>query len=46
MTTQDGEIYNNSQICWIWKEDLNKNNVIDHCHIMVNLKGLHIIKAI
>ena len=33
MTTQDGQIYNNSQICWIWKEDLNTNKVRDHCHI-------------
>ena len=39
MTTQDGEIYNNSQICWIWKEDLNANKVRDHCHITGKFRG-------
>ena len=39
MTTQDGEIYNNLQICWIWKEDLNTNKVGDHCHITGKFRG-------
>ena len=33
MTTQDEEIYNNSQICWICNEELNTHKVRDHCHI-------------
>ena len=33
MTTQDEEIYNNSQICWICREELNADKVRDHCHI-------------
>ena len=33
MTTQDEEIYNNSQICWICNEELNTDKVRDHCHI-------------
>ena len=39
MTTQDEEIYNNSQICWICKEDLNTDKVKDHCHISGKLRG-------
>ena len=33
MTTQDEEIYNNSQICWICREDLNTDKGKGHCHI-------------
>ena len=33
MTTQDEEIYKNSQICWICNEELNTDKVTDHCHI-------------
>ena len=33
MTNQDEEIYNNSQICWMCNEELNKDKVRDHCHI-------------
>ena len=33
MTTQGEEIYNNSQICWICREDLNTDKVRDHCHV-------------
>ena len=34
MTTQDEEIYNNSQICWICNEELNTQKVRDHFHII------------
>ena len=34
MTTQDEEIYNNSQICWIYNEELNTQKVRDHFHII------------
>ena len=33
MATQDEEIHNNSQICWIYNEELNTDKVRDHCHI-------------
>ena len=33
MTNEDEEIYNNSQICWICKEELNTDKVKDHCHV-------------
>ena len=39
MTTQDEEIYNNSQICWICKEDLNADKGKDHCHISGKFRG-------
>ena len=39
MTTQDEEIYNNSQICWICNEELNADEVRDHCHIRGKFRG-------
>ena len=39
MTTQDEEIYNNSQICWICNEELNTDKVRDHCHITGKFRG-------
>ena len=33
MTTQDEEICNNSQICWICREDLNTDKGKGHCYI-------------
>ena len=33
MTTQEEEIYNNSQSCWICNEELNTDKVRDHCLI-------------
>ena len=39
MTTQDEEIYNNSQICWICREELNIDKVRDHCHITGKFRG-------
>ena len=34
MTNEDKEIYNNSHICWMCKQELNmdKDKVRDHCH--------------
>ena len=32
MTNEDEEIYNNSQICWICKQELNTDKVRDHCY--------------
>ena len=39
MTTQDEEIYNNSQICWICNEELNTDKVRDHCRITGKFRG-------
>ena len=39
VTTQDEEIYNNSQICLICNEELNTDNVRDHCHITGKFRG-------
>ena len=33
MTNEDEKIYNNSQICWICKKELNTDKVRDHCHV-------------
>ena len=34
MTKEDEEIYNNSHICWIYKEKLNTDKVRDHCQVI------------
>ena len=39
MTTQEEEIYNNSQSCWICNEELNTDKVRDHCHITGKFRG-------
>ena len=39
MTTQDEEIYNNSQICWRCTEDINTDKVRDHFHITGKFRG-------
>ena len=39
MTTKDEEIYNNSNICHICKQDLNTDKVRDHCHISGKFRG-------
>ena len=39
MTTIDEEIYNNSHICHICKQDLNTDKVRDHCHITGKFRG-------
>ena len=33
MTSEDEEIYNNPQIWWICKQELNMDKVRDHCHV-------------
>ena len=33
MTIDDEEIYNNSHICSICKQELNTDKVKDHCHV-------------
>ena len=45
MTSEDEEIYNNSHICWICKQELNMDKVRDHCMLLVNLEALHTINA-
>ena len=39
MTNEDEEIYNNSQICWIFKEELNADKVRDHCYVTGKFRG-------
>ena len=39
MTNEDEKIYNNSHICWICKQELNKDKVRDHCHIKGKFRG-------
>ena len=34
MTNEDEKIYNNSHICWIFKEKLNTDKVRDHCQVI------------
>ena len=33
MTSEDGEMYNNSHIHWICKQELNMDKVRDRCHV-------------
>ena len=39
MTSEDEEIYNNSHIWWIYKQELNKDKVKDHCHVTGKFRG-------
>ena len=39
MTNEDEEIYNNSYICWIWKQELDIDKVRDHCHVTGKFGG-------
>ena len=39
MTNDDEEIYNNSQICWICKEELNTDKGRDHSHNTDKFRG-------
>ena len=39
MTTHNEKIYNNSQICWICREDLNTDKARDHSHITGKFRG-------
>ena len=39
MTNEDEEIYNNSRICWICKQELNTDQVKDYCHVTGKFRG-------
>ena len=39
MSSEDEEIYNNSDICWIYKQELNMDKVRDHCHVTGKFRG-------
>ena len=39
MTNEDEEIYNNSHICYICKQELNMDKVRDHCHVTGKFRG-------
>ena len=39
MTNEDQEIYNNSHLCWICKEELNIDKVRNHCHVTGKFRG-------
>ena len=39
MTSEDEEIYGNSHICWICKQELNIDKVRDHCHVTGKSRG-------
>ena len=39
MTNEDEKIYNNSHICWIYKQELNTDKVRDHCHVTGKFRG-------
>ena len=39
MTDEDEDIYNNSHICWISKQELNTDKVGDHCHVTGKFRG-------
>ena len=40
MTNEDEDIYNNSNICHICKEELNTDKVRDHCHMGGKFRGV------
>ena len=39
MTSEDEEIYNNSHICSICKQELNIDKVRDHFHVTGKFRG-------
>ena len=45
MTNEDEEIYHNSHICQICKQELNMDKVRDHFMLLVNLEELRIING-
>ena len=45
MTNEDEEIYNNSHICWICKQELNTDKVKIIVMLVVDLEVLHIINV-
>ena len=38
MTNEDEEIYRNSRMCWICKQELNTDEGRDHCHVTGKLR--------
>ena len=45
MTSEDEEIYNNSQICWICKQELKSVKVRDNCHVNSKFRGAALNKC-
>ena len=43
MTSEDEEIYNNSHIIWICKQELNTDKVRDHFHLTGKVRGASLI---
>ena len=39
ITANEDEIYQNSHICWICKQELNTDKVRDHCHVTGKFRG-------
>ena len=39
MTSEDEEIYNNSHICWICRQELKMDKVRDLCHVTGRFRG-------
>ena len=39
MINEDEDIYHNSQICWICKQDINMDKVRDYCHVTGKRRG-------
>ena len=39
ITNEDEEIYKNSHICWICRQELNTEKVRDHCHATGKFRG-------
>ena len=39
MTNEDEEIYNNSHICWVCKQELNTDKAKDHRHVTGKFRG-------
>ena len=39
MVSEEEEIYNNSHMCWICKQELNMNKVRDNCHVTGKFRG-------
>ena len=39
MTNEEEEIYENSRICWICKQELNTDKVRYNCHVLGKFRG-------
>ena len=39
MTNENKEIYTNSHLCWMCKQELNTDKVRDHCHVTGKFRG-------